>query len=332
MQRVVLSARELAIGYRLSGSETKVVHSGLNFELYSGELTSLLGANGAGKSTLIRSIARFINPLSGEIELMGRVVDSYSRAALARLISVVLTDRIFDTNLSVRDVISLGRYPYTGFFGRLCAKDHQIVEHSASLTGVEGMLARDIASLSDGERQKVFIAKSLAQQTPLIILDEPTAFLDVKSRIEIMELLHNLAREEQKSILISTHDMDVALKLSDSIWTLRPGEGIASGQTEDMLFAGSMSSLFDSADIDYDIQRATFVMGQKSGDKVVSVKGDDRFSRWIVSALEREGYSIAPCYEPLEVEVISKEEYVIKRDGIAKVATSVKELIGILNN
>lgn len=331
MERV-LSARLLTIGYPLSASRQKVVHRDLDFELYSGELTSLLGANGAGKSTLIKCLAGFIAPLGGEITLMGRPLSDYDRASLSRLVSVVLTERIVDANLSVRDVISLGRYPYTGFFGRLRDEDHRIVEQSAALTGVEDMLSMDIGSLSDGERQKVFIAKSLSQQTPLIILDEPTAFLDVKSRIEIMGLLHNLARSEGKSILISTHDMDVALKLSDRIWTLRKGAGILCGQTEDMVLGGAMSDLFDGGAVSFDINRATFVFDNPSSGSAICVEGCQPEVMWITSALERSGWSVVDSSAPCRVVVLEGGLYrIIRGESVSDVA-SVDELLSKIHN
>lgn len=324
----ILSSKSLSIGYHLE-KEHKLVHQDISFSLNRSELTSLLGANGAGKSTLIKTMARFIEPLSGEVILDGRAINSYSRAELARKISVVLTDRVMDSNLSSRDIIALGRYPYTGFFGRLTQQDREIIEQSALATGTEEMLERRIGSLSDGERQKVLIAKSLAQQTPIIILDEPTAFLDIKSRIEVMQLLHSLAQEQDKAIMVSTHDMDAALRLSDTLWTLKKGDGIRCGQTEDMVLDGAMSALFDQQNITFDITKGSFSI-EKENLLPVELSGDNLCCLWLASALERNGMQIAPS--TLKIEVLESNSYQIIDQNRKTSVTSIKEVIDYINN
>ncbi len=328
MSKIILSASGLTVGYAENRkSSAKIVHDNISFSLKSGALTSLLGANGAGKSTLIKSLTRFIDPISGQIELMGAPLESYSRGELSRLISVVLTDRVLDSNLSVRDLISLGRYPYTGFFGRLNAQDMEIVEHSAELTGVADMLSRDVAMLSDGERQKIFIAKSLAQQTPLIILDEPTAFLDIKSRIEIMSLLHSLAQRQDKAILISTHDMDAALKLSDRLWVVKKGYGMRCGQTEDMVLSGAMDDIFDREDIGFDIDRATFTILANNSKRTISIDGHTSVVPWIRASLERIGYRVVPSDAQVSVFVREIGDYCVRNSQGERVFSSVEELV-----
>lgn len=325
----ILSSESLAIGYQISDRKSKLVHENISFSLQEGELTSLLGANGAGKSTLIKTMARFIPPLKGSMLLAGRSLRSYSRVELAKMISVVLTDRVMDGNLSAREVIALGRYPHTGFFGRLNKSDREIIKQSAIATGTEGMLDREIGSLSDGERQKVLIAKSLAQQTPIIVLDEPTAFLDIKSRIEVMQLLHSLAREEGKAIVVSTHDMDAALRLSDTLWTLKKGEGLSCGATEDMVLSGCISTLFDDPNISFDTNTGSFSI-KKEGLLPVEVTGDSNVTPWLTSALKRNGMQVAPS--SLKIEATNPNNYQITSQNGKNSVTSIKEVIDYINN
>lgn len=193
---IVVEGRNLTIGYQVGKKRTEV-HSGLNFQLFRGELTCLLGANGAGKSTLLRTLAAAQPSLSGDLKLLGRDLSAYSERELSRTIGVVLTDRTQAGGLTVYELVALGRQPYTGFFGRLDKTDKQLVEHALQAVEIAHKARCYMAELSDGERQKVMIAKALVQECPLILLDEPTAFLDVVSRIEIMNLLHRLAIEEK---------------------------------------------------------------------------------------------------------------------------------------
>ena len=198
-KRTVISAQDLCIGYR-TGKKEKRVHEHLSFELHAGELTCLLGANGAGKSTLLRTLSASQPALEGDLLMMGKSLSDYSEKERSRTIGVVLTDKTFAGGLSVYELVALGRQPHTGFFGRLTKEDKRIVEEAMENVGIAHKAKSYTAELSDGERQKVMIAKSLVQECPLILLDEPTAFLDVVSRIEIMHLLHRLAVEQNKAL------------------------------------------------------------------------------------------------------------------------------------
>ncbi|MBO7068395.1 MAG: ABC transporter ATP-binding protein [Bacteroidaceae bacterium] len=214
----------LDIKHLTTGYGSHVITHEINATLMPGELTSLLGSNGVGKSTLLRTLSTFLPPLSGEIVLQGKALGSLSASELSRLIGVVLTERPDVQNMTVRDMVSMGRSPYTGFWGRLTPKDEQYVTEAMKLAGITQLEHRMINTLSDGERQKVMIAKVLSQQTPVILLDEPTAFLDFPSKIEMMRLLRRLAHEMQKIIFLSTHDVEMALRLSDRLWIMHPGE------------------------------------------------------------------------------------------------------------
>ena len=218
-KQIVLEGEGIATGYR-QGKQLTEVHHGLDFSLSGGELTCLLGCNGAGKSTLLRTLAGMQPPLSGRLELMGRPLEAYSAHERSKTIGVVLTDRMQAGGLTVYELVALGRQPYTGFFGRLTSADKALVWRALEEVGMAGKARRYVAELSDGERQKAMIAKVLVQECPLILLDEPTAFLDVESRMEVMRLLRKLAVEEHKAVLLSTHDVDQALAMSDRLWLM----------------------------------------------------------------------------------------------------------------
>jgi len=227
----MIRAKNLCIGYTLRRGEKKVVNQSLEFSLKAGELTCLMGLNGAGKSTLIKTLCGTILPLSGSIEVSGEI-------------GLVLTEKTNAGGLSVYELISLGRYRHTGIFGQLTKKDDEIVKKSMKAVGIERMSESFLSELSDGEKQKAFIAKALAQECQVIILDEPTAFLDVKSKKEVMELLCNLAHLEKKAVMLSTHDLDLALKYADSMLLLAKSGPLLKGAPEDLTASGTIDSFF----------------------------------------------------------------------------------------
>lgn len=257
-----LSAKGLAIGYRDGRRGTVEVAAGIDLYLPHGSVTCLLGPNGAGKSTLLRTLSRQQPPLAGEILVEGSPLEAMSLGEVARRMSVVYTDRTNAGALTVREAVGLGRQPYTGFFGRLSDGDRQIVGESIRAVGVEPLASRHMATLSDGERQKVMIARALAQRTPVMILDEPTSFLDVASRLEIMELLRMLARDFNTAVLLSTHDVASALAVASRLW-LMPGDGsFAAGSTASLVADGSLPSLFRGRGVVFDTIAMDFRLGQ----------------------------------------------------------------------
>jgi iron complex transport system ATP-binding protein len=214
-----LWTRKLTTGYR-RGRRMQVIHRHLDLRLRRGALTALLGPNGAGKSTLLRTLAGLQPALGGEIWLDGQPLAALSANQLARRLALVLTDRVDVGYMSAYALAALGRYPYTRWDGRLMPEDEAIVQEAMRLTHCESLAARPVLELSDGERQRVMLARALAQQTPVVFLDEPTAFLDLPRRVELMHLLQRLARTTGKAFLLTTHDLELALRFADELWLM----------------------------------------------------------------------------------------------------------------
>ncbi len=247
----MLSTIDLSVGYR-NGKHVAEVLNHLNLSLYAGELVCLFGANGIGKSTLLRTISGVQPALGGVIEIKSRDLTAYSSKELSKLIGIVYTDRTLAGALTVEELVSLGRQPYTGFFGRLGDYDHKIVCDAIETVGMSHKSRDYVATLSDGERQKAMIARALAQKTPIIILDEPTAFLDVASRIETMRLLRQLAQSQQKAVLLSTHDVGLSLPLADRLWLVTAGSTVIEGPISQLIADGTLNSLFLNSNVAFD--------------------------------------------------------------------------------
>ena len=219
MQEPVIEASRLSIGYLLKGGKRKVIHDDLNLRLRPGEVTCLLGLNGAGKSTLLRTLCGFQPPLSGEIRLMGKPLSSYSQSNFSLTVGVVLTEKTNAGGITVYELVSLGRHPYTGFFGQLKKTDREIIEQSLTAAGIAHKAQNYVSELSDGERQKAMIAKALAQQCPIILLDEPTANLDAEGQRLFSEKLLT-----QETFLLISHDRALLNRVCNRIWFLADGE------------------------------------------------------------------------------------------------------------
>lgn len=256
-----IEIKDLKIGYGANTKKTKVIASGLNGELHEGRLTCLLGANGVGKSTLLRTLSGFLPKLGGEIVIDGKDITAYDDKEMAKLIGVVLTAKPEVQNMTAREMVALGRSPYTGFWGNLGDEDNRIVEEAMEMVGIVPLARRLIETLSDGERQKVMIAKALAQQTPVIYLDEPTAFLDFPSKVEMMRLLRSLARETGKIIFLSTHDVSMALQLADDIWLMEKGDDgkrtLTIGEPHKLAEDGTLPRFIEGEGIQFDRETLT---------------------------------------------------------------------------
>lgn len=250
-------AKNLTTGYRNSKGEKCITHS-LTDSLHSGELTCLLGPNGAGKSTLLRTLSGFQKPLSGEVIVNGKSLTDYKGKELSQTISVVLTEKPLLENMDVETLVGMGRAPYTDFWGRMTEKDRKAVDEAIELTGIQHLRHRMVQSLSDGERQKAMIAKAFAQETPVIFLDEPTAFLDYPSKVEIMLLLYSLAHKLNKTVFMSTHDLDMAMQLTDRIWLMDKKLGVKTGTHEELTQSGDIKRYFIRPGIEFDNKTGLF--------------------------------------------------------------------------
>ncbi|MDE5829956.1 MAG: ABC transporter ATP-binding protein [Duncaniella sp.] len=325
MTNHTVTLRNLTTGYTAKGDDSIVITSGIDATMPAGCLTALLGPNGAGKSTLIRTISGNLPPLGGSLQILGRDIAEYTPAELARRLSVVLTERIDSTHLTVKDLVGLGRSPYTGFFGRLSADDLNVVDHAITMVGINHLANRTVATLSDGERQKAMIARALAQQTPVIFLDEPTAFLDYPGKVDIMMLLRRLCREEGKSVLLSTHDLELTLLLSDRLWLLNRTDGLMAGSPEDLIIQGCIGRYFTGKNLRFDTSTGSFRVDFPSIGSV-SVSGSGPRAAMIARALNRAGFTTHTA-EPEADVVITDEAYVF--DG--KTYASIESLVSAVS-
>lgn len=287
MNRGTIHIKDLTIGYPGKG-DVKVVASDICADINSGELTCLLGANGVGKSTLLRTLSAFQPKLGGEICIQGKELGDYTDKQLSRVISVVLTEKCDIRNMSVIELIGLGRSPYTGFWGTLSKEDKEVVDRSIAMVGIPHLAQRMVHTLSDGERQKVMIAKALSQETPVIFLDEPTAFLDFPSKVEMMQLLHQLSRQTDKTIFLSTHDLELALQIADKIWLMDKANGVTIGTPEDLSLNGSLSNFFARKGIVFDLETGLFRVDNEYTSRIRIVGHGQKYAM-VRKALQRNG-------------------------------------------
>ncbi|WP_445664833.1 ABC transporter ATP-binding protein [Fodinibius sp. AD559] len=332
-QSSIISTKELDIGFSAKGRRKSptVVASDINVVLQGGQVVCLLGPNGSGKSTLIRTLADLHNPLGGEVLLNGKNLNQLAVKEIAQKVSTVLTDRITIGNISVYELVAFGRSPYTGWFGSLNKKDEEIVEWAIASAGIEQFVDRDVLHLSDGERQKVMIARALAQDTSAVLLDEPTAHLDLPNRVEIIRLLRKLAHETQKGILLSTHELDLALKAADTLWLISREGKVITGTPEDLVLDGTFESVFEKDSFDFDRSTGSFTL-HNPNKEAIYLTGDAVPTFWTRRALEREGYKVVENNgTPLQVEARSKQkafEWKIISEEKEHCYTSINDLLG----
>jgi iron complex transport system ATP-binding protein len=253
---IILKTKDLSIGYSSKKKET-LVASNIYIELKKGELIGLVGANGIGKSTLLRTLTNVQKPLRGEVLINSKEVSAYEPVELAKQMSLVLTEQIASKNLSVFELIALGRQPYTNWVGNLSDEDITIVNHSVSLTNLEDLKHKRCYELSDGQLQKVMIARALAQDTDLIILDEPTTHLDMYHKAYILKLLQKLSKETGKTILFSSHEIDLAIQLCDTMIVMT-NEGVFTDQPCNLISKGTFNTLFPKDLIAFDEKTGSF--------------------------------------------------------------------------
>lgn len=325
-KKETINVVNLSTGYHNKKGAT-IITSNINATLYDGELTCLLGPNGAGKSTLMKTLTAFLPPVNGKVFVENKPLTKYVEADLAKVISVVLTEKLIINNMSVEELVGMGRSPYTGFWGHMNNYDRKIVTESINLVGVGSLRHRMVQTLSDGERQKVMIAKALAQETPIILLDEPTAFLDYPSKVEIMQLLQRLAREQSKTVFLSTHDLELALQIADKVWLIDKDLGVTIGSPEDLALNGDISRYFQREGITFD-EYSGLLKISHSLDKSVRLNGQGAEYYMVKKALAR--YGIAAASEgnlPIVIDVAPGE---YKKNGVK--VKSIGELVNLVND
>ena len=285
----ILKLADLHIGYpQALARKEGIIYGPLNTEIRGPEMIGIIGRNGIGKSTLLRTLTGIQPALQGKIFLFGTDSRKINRSGMARIISYVSTESVHIQNLRVEDLVTLGRFPYANWFGRLTREDIGIIGDAIEHTGIQNLRNKPVHKLSDGERQKVMIARALAQDTPVIVLDEPTAFLDLPARHEILRLLNNLCRKKNKLIVFSTHDLSIAMDEVDKLW-LMTGEGLVEGAPEDLLINQGFRKLFVNSDIEYDDKSLAFRFSREM-DRTVFVQGDQPYSAYTSKAMERIGF------------------------------------------
>lgn len=254
----ILSTSNLSIGYTAK-KEKIVIASHLNLNLQTGKLISLVGANGIGKSTLLRTLTGIQKPISGIVYLNEKDIQSFEPLVLAQNLSLVLTEKLPQSNLTVFELIALGRQPYTNWLGKLSEEDLEKVNQAMQLTQIEALANKKHFEISDGQLQKVLIARALAQDTPLIILDEPTTHLDLLHKVSVFKLLKKLSQETNKCILFSTHDIDLAIQLSDEMIVMT-ADNVVQGQPCNLISKGIFDTLFKDENIKFDSEKGKFII------------------------------------------------------------------------
>jgi iron complex transport system ATP-binding protein len=287
---IILRAENLDIGYSKKSGD-KVVLRNINAELVRGEMVCLIGPNGVGKSTLLRTLCGVQKPLAGQVYLNGKVIHQYDRHRLAKEISLVLTEKVTG-NLTVHELITLGRYPHTDWTGAMKKDDDEHIEKAIAGTHCEEILNQKVYELSDGQMQKALIARALAQDGNIMILDEPSAHLDLKNKVEILMLLKNLANEHQKAMLIATHELDLAMQIADRLWLMAYDQPFRSGCPEDLAIDGHISAAFESKGFQFDLGSGKIKVNRVQN-RFVKVVGKGKEYFWLCHALDRAGLGIS---------------------------------------
>lgn len=284
----IIKITDLCTGY----GKDKIVSKKLNLNAPRGEFIVMIGPNGCGKSTLFRTISGLQRPMEGDIFIEGKSIRQIGVKEKASLFALVLTDKIDIDSLTVFDIVSMGRYPYVGMYGNLSAEDKDIVYDAIDSCGISHLKDKEFNHLSDGEKQRVMIGRALAQQTPIILLDEPTAHLDIPNRISIIMMLKHLATDLQKSVITITHDLELALSWSDRVWLMNHKGEVFDGVPEDLVFGNFINDVFQSDKVIFDINNGNFIPNLKYGNRRAVVFSDTYRKNWLVKALCRIGVSL----------------------------------------
>lgn len=323
-RKTYLATQHLSVGYRTGATENRLF-SDLALALREGEMICFMGPNGTGKSSLLRTLAGLQQPLSGAVTFGGD-----DNGVKEHHIAVVLTDRVQATNLTVEEVVTFGRYPYLGWDIRLSDQDRAIIRRSIDQVHVKPLLGKKLYELSDGQLQMVMIARALAQNTAVMLLDEPTAHLDLNNRVEIMNLLKELSRTTGKAILLATHELDLALQTADRIWLAGQGQDIVQGLPEDLVLNGTFDEVFRFKGFDLKSGR---VIHESFRNTPVQLLGEGPPYLWTKNALERNGYEVTAEHPRLSVTVAQDSQgikWYLQKSGLTTEVDSIEALMNLL--
>lgn len=318
----MISLKNISIGYH----RNQPLLSNINLSAGEGEMVALVGRNGTGKSTLLRSLLGLLPLLGGECLVSGVLLGELDPKNRAKSVSYVSSQVATLPSLTVRELVSLGRMPHTGWMGKMGKTDREMVEHIVQEVGMERYLDRSLDQLSDGERQRVMIARALVQDTPHVILDEPAAYLDIPNKYELVRLL-SLFRDRGKTIVYSTHDLETALMCADKFWVISD-EVIHEGSPEDLGLGGLFHQLFDSSGVHYDMKSGRFTYTRSSRGTLSLSEGPEEVMAWTKHALERIGYKVVTGNQPLNVQILTgvPQQWKIEKDGSGITVDSLHKL------
>lgn len=318
-----LQLQDITLGYAQRQGGRRLLAEHLSLEVPEGELIALLGRNGVGKSTLLRVLAGVRRPLHGEVSLDGVELSAMTARDRARRIAFVTTEQVTVAHLRVREVVAMGRAPYTGWFGTLSEEDGRVVDEALERVGMAAFRDKPLETLSDGERQRVMIARALAQDTPLMLLDEPTAFLDLPNRYQVALLLRDLAHDTGKTVVYSSHDLSTAVQLCDALWVMT-ARGVAAGAPEDLMRGGALNAMFEGTPLTLTTEGGVRLERPIEWGVVMETGADRQLARWAERVAERCGFRLVTetADAVAKVEVLPDERFIVTNLGRSSSATA----------
>ncbi len=329
----LLQARNISIGYKI-GKQRKIVLSNINLLSNQKQTIAMIGENGVGKSTLLRTIAGLQSIINGDLLINNKNIANYKQHEIAKLISYVSTSNNNLPNLTVSELISLGRFPHTNWIGKLEHEDKKIINNSLELTEINHLLNKKITEISDGEKQRVMIARAFTQNTDIIILDEPTAFLDLANKHHLSFIINKLSKEENKLVIFSTHDLNIAIKYADIIWLMLEDKIIV-GAPEDLILNNHFSNIFKNKKVKFDNFNADFCFDKKIINSINIVNNTDSevHLHWTKKAVERIGYQVD---QNANAQIIITKEtdffWKLNYNNKTEICTTIQELIYLMKD
>ncbi len=314
----ILEILNLSIGYK------NAILQNLNLSAQKGELIAIIGKNGVGKSTLLKTIAKIIEPLRGEILVNDKNILDYSSVRFSKLVGFSSNNSINISNFTVKDLVRLGRVPHTAILGNFKEVDDDAVDFAIAQTGLENLQKKEITKVSDGERQRAFIARLIAQQTDILLLDEPTAFLDVMAKHQTISLFREITKKHNKTVLFSTHDLKIAIQNADKIWIIN-ADKIISGTPEDLILNNKINDVFSDNNIKFDNLTADFYVSKKVIDEIAVISNSSTLRyEWTKKALERIGFAINN--DAGKKITVNDDNWLLDNEGISTIENLLKKI------